>query len=236
MIYRGQIRVYPPLEEAQVAYLARFAETQRVARVPYSVDGLPDVVRFEAGLLTAGMYGDFYVGESDLGMIGRQVPPGHRMVQPWRGVETEPGSKVYVECEGDQLTPMGLLSHAGHGCVPLEDTLFLGYPDDDPARQPSQRCPWTPTADGKALEGVENGYKVAEWLIWIHHNLLRRWGYRRIDGVVHGWDPEGCGGEHTLILADKEGVARVDVDWEKLGRWMRKYKDRWSEIFAGFEP
>jgi len=115
-IFKGEFWFDRPLSEAHLKYLTTFCETRRVKRDPkklrdYSIETkdkklLEDPVRLAAGILSPGIDGEFFVGntknmgqDKDISTIDTNKPPSTQPDLWCYWSPTKDGTKIVMEDE-----------------------------------------------------------------------------------------------------------------------------------------
>ena len=176
--FSGTFKVSPPLDDAQVAYLKRFAETRRMQRDAAIVATMPDPLREAVGL-PVGHDGCFYVpGE------GNQF--GQDRDRSIMDYNNPPGGSCYTSfSEG-----------------------FNPHTDRHTQAQPSLWCQWVPTDDGAGIEWDEGEkfYEYVTWLQYLVDHMLEPWG-RVLSGEVN-WTGEDSNDTGVIVVVDNEITTR----------------------------
>lgn len=86
-----------------------------------------------------------------------------------------------------------------------------------PASQPELWCQWIPAEDGKSIlwDGGEKFYEFQEWIQYLVHHFLAKWGYT-LNGTVY-WEGEEWSDQGRIVITDNEidiQVATVTVEYQ----------------------
>ena len=212
--FSGEFDFDEPLTPEQVAYLAAFNKTRRMARDEEKVAKMPDPVR-EADGLPVGFEGSYFVGgdgdygqDRDDSILDFNEPPGGELTGFIIPTGPQDGGyrKFGLPCPMPEPhvlpwvpgSPVGSNHAPGHGCT------YGTWRKKTDLGQPGLWCQWVPSDDGTTLawdEG-EKFYNYIEWLQYLIGHFIKPWG-RILSGEVY-WQGEESDDFGKIVVRDNE--------------------------------
>jgi hypothetical protein len=176
--FSGEFKIDKPLKPEHTQYLRAFGETRRMERLTQE--------DMDAGRLEKIKRNAYRAGAGDGWSPCNSMPDPARVAT---GLPIGPSGAYFV-------------GGAGFGGQSKDDSI-INY-NEPPEGQPGLWCQWVPNEEGTAIEwdGGEKFYNYVEWLQYLIHHFLAKWGYV-LNGEVE-WVGEDRSDTGKIVVENNE--------------------------------